>query len=140
MTEDDLRGLLRELKDDPIPADSLARVRLRVAQRREKKSVGTAWKWLVAAFAAAMGVAVVALMLRPDRTPVPKIAATPNRKVIAMPAIPPDAETPRRSKARRTVSRKKPDTHRPQPAFPQDGLVVRIETADPDVVILLIAD
>ena len=33
MTEDEVRLLLRELRDEPVPADSLGRVRLAIAER-----------------------------------------------------------------------------------------------------------
>ena len=45
MTERELQDLLRNMRDEPVPADSLARVRMGVDQRLRKRS----W-WKLATF------------------------------------------------------------------------------------------
>ena len=45
MTDDGLRGLLREMREQPLPADSLARVRMRVAQGVQRRR-----RWKIGAF------------------------------------------------------------------------------------------
>ena len=55
MTEDRMRELFREMHDEPVPADSLARVRMAVSARTERRA---GWFWRVAA-----GVALAACAL-----------------------------------------------------------------------------
>jgi anti-sigma factor RsiW len=123
MTDDEMRSLFREMRAEPVPADSLARVRMAMAQRREKPRV---WLWLVPVLIATA--ALLALVFfRPERPvplPVPPLIAA--NQVPSAPALIP---TP---PIRRAV-------HHPRPRVQSHpGTVMRIETNDPSVVILLV--
>lgn len=121
MTEEEVRGLLRELGGDEVPAGVRAslrsRVEARVAQRRLRW-----WKW---AFAVpAMSLVIWLLMGRTDPAmPLPQIAL----RAPEVPAVPVRAAVYARARVRR-----KPVTI--------SAVEIRIETADPDVVILLTGD
>lgn len=129
MTEDEIRIVLQEMRDDPIPADSLARVRLTVNRRTAAKS---RLPWF-SAIAAAAALALLLVMFRAEPVSVP--AAPLPRAPLVSEARPEKPDPP----VRRVAAIKKP---KPRPSVkPQaDPLVVRIETEDPDVVILLIGD
>jgi hypothetical protein len=131
MTDDHIRTLLREMRDEPAPQESVARVDVGASRRiRRRRTV-----WLFSgAFAAAACFALVVFSLRspqpvtPDSmvrfqpaepTPAPPIFLSPDRK-------PPGTATPAR-----------PPRIRPTPAD-RENVLIRIETPDPDVVILLI--
>jgi hypothetical protein len=131
MTDDHIRTLLREMRDEPAPPESVARVDIGASRRiRRRRTV-----WLFSgAFAAAACFALAIFSLRspqpgtPDSvvrfqpaepTPAPPISLSPERK-------PPGTATPAR---RPRIG--------PIPAKRED-VVIRIETPDPDVVILLI--
>lgn len=124
MTEREIQDLFREMRDEPVPQDSLARVRLGVEQRVGKKSW---WKFAVPL---AMAGCVVAgfLLLRPAEAPVP--VEQPRAPEMAQVVIPPP------ELAVRTAPRPK-RVRRPQRV---EGVpvLIRIETPDPDVVILLV--
>lgn len=128
MTEDELRELLRELRDEPVPADSLVRVRSRVAMRTAARRLGFYWR--IAALLVASACIVVAVVFLRPKAPVvkpapPVVAVTPKPAPVESPA-----PTPPRKRARAAV--KTPP--------PEEDVVIRIETPDPDVVILLIGD
>src|SRR5437899_3126399 len=67
MTEDEIRELLREMGDEPVPADSLRRVRLGVAERTRPRT--KMWWWRGAAVLAAA--ACVSLLILWWRVPTP---------------------------------------------------------------------
>src|SRR5262245_38416110 len=75
MTEDEIRELLREMGNEPVPADSLRRVRLAVAERNGPRT--NMWGWSAAVLAAA---ACVGLMIfwwqepAPIQKPAPAVA------------------------------------------------------------------
>ena len=124
MTEDQMREIFREMRDEPVPADSLARVRARIEQPASK---GNWWKFAVPVAAAGCIVAGF-LLMRPVRTihtpAPPEMAPSEIAQVQAPPEIPVRALTrPRRA--------------RPKPVAGAPVLI-RIETADPEVVILLV--
>jgi hypothetical protein len=127
MTEEEMRTLFREMREEPIPADSLARVRLGVEQGIGKKSW---WK-----FAALMAVAacVVAgfLLLRPVKAPV--AVEQPSAPAIAEVLSPPELPIqPARIAPRPKRVRPRPQRVEVLPVS------IRIETPDPDVVILFV--
>jgi anti-sigma factor RsiW len=142
MTEDDVRALLHEMRDEPVPADSLARVRMAVADRRriEKASPWLAWSWKwLGLIGTAVAVAVLAILLRPAHHSTPTTAAVRNDSVI-VPAPPPAVSSPQHKHDAVKVSTKiRQKVPRVKDA-PAGNLLVRIETADPDVVILLVGD
>ena len=124
MTEEEMRSLFREMRDEPVPADSLARVRSGVEQRTVKKSW---WKFAVPLAVAGCVVAGF-LLLRPAKGPVP--VEQPRAPETAQVLIPPP-ELPVRT-ARRPKRAQRP------PRVEVVPVLIRIETPDPDVVILLV--
>jgi anti-sigma factor RsiW len=133
MTEDEVRLLLRELRDEPVPADSLARVRLAVAERSRKGTwLGKRWRLLGVLAATAM-IMLIALWVRPFRQ-----LSTPD--IALVPAPPPLAISRPTVKAPMSVASKPKKENRRKAAPTGGGVLVRIETADPDVVILLVGD
>jgi hypothetical protein len=130
MTEEEIRNLFREMRDETVPADAVARVRARVADRVERKA-----RWKIGAwFAAAATVLAAVLLILPQSrvhnpADAPRIARKPDRPPPELPAF-----TPRLT-VRPAIRRRRPRTE-DSAAAP----LIRIETSDPEVVILLIAD
>jgi len=122
MTEDEIRSLLREMREEPIPADSLARVRLGVEKRSGKRS---GWKWVVPLALAATVVAGF-LLLRLAKAPVRPVESAP----IEVAQVQPPPETPVRAAPH--SKRVRPEQVKAVP------VLIRIETPDPDVVILFV--
>jgi len=119
-----MRELFREMREEPVPADSLARVRVAVDRRIARRN----W-WKLAIPLAVAGCIVAAfLMLRPAKTPVRTFEIV--QPEIAQVLPPPELPV-------RTVPR--PKRFRPRPG-PIEGVpvLIRIETPDPEVVILLV--
>jgi hypothetical protein len=131
MNDDEIRELFREMREDAVPADSLARVRMAVAAGTQR-SRGWHW-WIPLLIAACCGVAL--LFFRPAAAPVPVLPPMPPAPVVAHREVPPTPDLPA-PKMRRVVHRVRQS---PVPS-PVPGTVVRIETNDPDVVILLVGD
>jgi hypothetical protein len=134
MTEDEIRELFREMRDEPVPPDSKARVRMAVAERTQSWPERLRRRWKVlAAVLAPMCLLLVMLMAR-EKTivlPPPPVVHPP---VVAnvetpVPAPPPQPPVVR---ARRRIA--KP----PRVMASKGASLIRIETPDPDVVILLI--
>lgn len=122
MNEDEMRELFREMREEPVPADSLARVRVGVEQRRRRAAP---WK-ILAAVAAAACIAAGFLFLTPGKpvqpASLPEIAqVTPAAPEISVPP----ASKPKRARRRALRTQAVP-------------VLIRIETPDPDVVILLV--
>ena len=130
MTEEEMRSLFREMRDEPVPADSLARVRMGVERRIGKKSW---WK-----FAVPLGVAgcVVAgfLMLRSAKAPIPigQPIEQPSAPEIAQVIPPPEVPAPVAQTAPRPKRARRPQLVEVVPVS------IRIETPDPGVVILFV--
>ena len=124
MTENEMRELFREIRDEPVPADSLARVRVAVDRRITRRD----WRKLAIPLAVAGCIVAAYLMLRPAKTPVKTIEVI--QPEIAQVIPPPEAPG-------RTAPRRK--RFRPRPG-PIEGVpvLIRIETPDPEVVILLV--
>jgi hypothetical protein len=124
MTEQEMRELFREMREEPVPADSLARVRVVVDRRIARRD----W-WKLAIPLAVAGCIVAAfLMLRPAKTPVRTIEVV--QPEIAQ--VLPQSELPVQTALRPKRSRPRP---RPVEGEP---VLIRIETPDPEVVILLV--
>jgi len=127
MTEEEMRSLFREMRDEPVPADSLARVRLGVEKRTGKRSL---WKWVVLLAVAGCMVAGF-LLLRPAKAPLP--VEQPSAPVIAQVLPPPELPIQTVQAALR------PKRLRSRPRRVEVVPVsIRIETPDPDVVILFV--
>jgi hypothetical protein len=123
MNEQEMREVFREMREEPVPADSLARVRARLDQRVGRRSW---WKFAVPLVAAGCMVAGFLLLIRPAKEPVRIVEPAPVEIAQGQPPaeIPiPVAPRPRRVRPR------------PAQAVP---VLIRIETPDPDVVILFV--
>jgi hypothetical protein len=149
MNDDQITKLLHSMRDDPIPGDSLARVRQGVAARtlgRDRgRTFGTIWRL---AIPVALAGCIAAILLRPVRptapTPVrpeaaveqPALVVPQGRKMV----LPQPAPEPHQL-AHATARPARHFQRRP-PSAPQEAgaSLIRIETPDPDVVILLLAD
>lgn len=128
MTEDDIRDLFREMREDAVPADSLARVRLRTRDRLRRRVQWKVASWVMTgAF-----VVFAALLFRPGA--VHKAVNGPVAELRTSPPAEQPAEPPRMAvrSAIRTARRRA--EHESQTA------AIRIETSDPDVVILLVGN
>ena len=73
MTEQEIRDLFREMRDETVPADALTRVRTRVADRIQRQASWKIGAWLAAA---AMLLAALLLILPQSRVLIP---ADPSR-------------------------------------------------------------
>ena len=124
MTEQEMREVFREMREEPVPADSLARVRAGVDQRVGKRRW---WKFAVPVLVVGCIVAGF-LFLKPAKIPVRTIEPAP----LEIAQVPPPKEIPVRIAPR-------PMRVRPRPQQVTTGpLLIRIETPGPDVVILLV--
>lgn len=128
MNEDRIRELLREMRDEPVPAGSLLRVQAGASERIAASSRrGTAWRVALALAAFAV------LLLRP-----PKPQSVPESIALAPAGRPPEPEL---APAAAKPAPAKPAVRRVRkPPSPDGGAIIRIETPDPDVVILLIGE
>jgi len=130
MNDEELQNLLRDMRDDPVPPDSLVRMRAGLEHRISRRPHWKIAAWLVSCAA----VAVLALLIQRP-TAVHRIADRPaftHERQFRPPETPRvDSPTPVRQAIHRTRRRKPAE-------YPQ--LAIRIETPDPEVVILLIAD
>jgi hypothetical protein len=129
MKEQEMRELFREMRDEPVPADSLARVRAGVEQRIHRKPWLSAWK-IAAALVMAGFIVGAYFLLRPVKSVPIEQASPPEVAQVLPPAeIPALPEIPARPAPRPKRVRLRPE------AVP---VSIRIETPDPDVVILLV--
>ena len=141
MTDDDVRSLLRSLRDETVPADSLARVRLAVAARSEaaksRRRFVLPWKFVGLLASAALTILAVVLFSPTKQTTRP--AAKVRQEVVTAKEVAPPPiinVEPQKPVMSATKSNKPRRDAKPK----SKDMVVRIETADPDVVILLIGD
>src|SRR5437016_7270577 len=150
MTEDQIRNLLGEMRDEPIPPDMRVRVRVAVAERIQSgawvRMFHGRWRFAAVLLATASIVAVL-LFLRPSRAihePTPGVAArqgdarferaTPLEKTEPAPVnVLQRAKHPPRRMAQ-------PAIHGQETLGVRDRVLIRIETPDPDVVIVLVGD
>jgi hypothetical protein len=124
MTEQEMREVFHELREEPVPADSLARVRMGVEQRRRR-----AFSWKIAvALATAACIVAGFLLIRPAKAPVRTVAPAP----LEIAQVQPPEEIPVRTAPRPKRVRPRPQQVKTVP------VLIRIETEDPDVVILLV--
>ncbi len=119
MTDDGIRELLREMRDDVVPADSLARVRARV---EERTGAGRRRWWLVLVFAA-----VLAMVFWPYRPEQPVVKVAREVPVITPPAPKPAAVVAKPARVAKRL---------PKPAA--EASTIRIETPDPNVVLIFV--
>ena len=135
MTEDQIRELFREMRDEPVPPDSKARVRMAVAERTRSwpEKLRRRWKWWAAVLAPAclLLVALMTLQKKVD-APIPPAAPAPPVAVAEAPAPIVAPPRPHIVRARHRVATP------PREIASGGASLIRIETPDPDVVILLI--
>lgn len=132
MTEDEIRDIFREMREEPVPLESLVRVRVRLEGRIRRRT-----PWKIAAWAAACVVLAIAAFTMQTR---PTARQTARQQVaVHRPAAPPvsapDVVDP--VAVRPAIERK---LHKPRPQPSVQPVSIRIETPDPDVVILLVSD
>ena len=135
MNDDEIRALFEEMREEAVPADSLARLRMAVASGTQPSR--RKWWWAAFAIAAACcGIALLAVLFQPA-LPIPPAPAP-----IAARQMPPEVPmvSPGAPVAPVAAPKMRRVVHRvpvaPPPRLP--GTVVRIETNDPNVVILLV--
>ena len=130
MTDEEIRSLFLEMRDDPLPADSLARIRSGVAARMAESRW---WSWLIPLSLAAGILAVVSVLV--FLRPLPPVEAPPVRVASMQPPVSvSEPSNPVPSKMRPNM---RPKAHH---SSSDSGTVVRIETDDPNVVILLVGE
>ena len=126
MTEHEMREIFREMREEPVPADSLVRVRAGVEERVGKRRW---WRVFVPALGAAGCILAVFLLLKPVKTAAPPVKET--AQASALPEIADSRpETPVRTVPRRARLRASHAAIAP--------VSIWIETPDPEVVILLV--
>jgi hypothetical protein len=126
-----MRELFREMREEPVPADSLARVRVAVDQRIHQRPWLSAWK-IAAALVMAVCILAGFLWLRPAKSvPIQQVSPPEIAQALPQIEIPALPEIPARPAPR-------PKRARPRPVVEGVPVSIRIETADPDVVILLV--
>ncbi|HEY3826929.1 MAG TPA: hypothetical protein VGL82_20370 [Bryobacteraceae bacterium] len=130
MTDDQIRDLFHEMREEPVPPDSLALVRMKVEDRVRSRA-----RWKIAAWVTAAAVVMLIALLLPHGTVIHNTAGTktmamrqPAKPSVDVPGTaPPVAVRPAIQKTRR------------RPRASSSPVEIRIETADPDVVILLVS-
>jgi len=147
MNEDQIRELLCDMREDLVPPGSLARVRQGVAESIEARRRLFVPAWRIAAavgcLAVVGGLAGVAMRSRAGRSEPIQHAVQPPVKVIqAVKEQPPELPSPARPVQTRLAVRTARQVRNKQRAAPPPGAatLIRIETPDPEVVILLVAD
>jgi hypothetical protein len=148
MTEDEIRNLLREMRDEPIPPDTRVRVRVAVAERIQSGSWVSMFhgRWKIAAvLLAAASIVAVLLFLRPSTAihgPTPGIAArqpdAPFERATEKTAPAPVRMLQRAKHPARGAAQ--PPARRLETPAAGNGVLIRIETPDPNVVIVLVGD
>ena len=133
MTEDQIRELFREMRDEPVPPDSKARVRMAVAERRQSwaKKLRRRWK-VLAAVAAPACLLVILMVATRENTIAPPPAPVVQSPVVASVETEAPAPQPHIVRERRRIAKEPPEI------ASKGANLIRIETPDPDVVILLI--
>jgi len=142
MNDDQIRGLLHEMRDDPIPADSMARVRqavmARASTRGGRRGLGVALKLAVPA---ALASCIVVVLLRPPARHNAPPPVQPADAIEEKAPAPPVAAAVQHKHSRTNARAARHFQQEPAPTAQADGAsLIRIETPDPGVVILLLAD
>ncbi len=130
MNDDEMRELFREIREEPVPADSLTRVRAAVDRRVQNRRWLFGWK-LAAALAMAGCLVAGFLQLNPVK---PVTQVSPPEIARVLPPVE-NAALPERPVVRVARPRR---ARRPRPVVEGVAVSIRIETPDPDVVILLV--
>jgi hypothetical protein len=134
MNEQEIRNLLREMRDEPVPVDSLVRVRLRVDDGIRRRA-----RWRIGAWAMACASVLLAALFAwrgMEVREVVQVGSEPLPIVRSEKVRPEELPLAITRPAVRPAIRRRPH---PIVREPQ-SLVIRMETADPDVVILLVSE
>ncbi len=136
MTEDQLRELFRDMRDEPVPADSKARVRMAVAERTQswRERLRRNWKLLGVVLVPACLLLLVSL---PQEKRAPQLTAL-QPLVAKAPAEPVVQENP--EPAPRIVPTHQRIAKVRRAATRSVAAVIRIETDDPNIVIMLVGN
>lgn len=129
MNEDQVRKLLREMREETVPANSLARVRMNVAGRTRQSSRRRIAAW-VTAFAA-LAVAGILMQSGALVQKAVRVSTAATKTEQALPLLP--ARDPWRPAVQRT-------RRHSRSGAPVQTVSIRIETPDPDVVIWLVGN
>jgi hypothetical protein len=138
MNDNELRELFSEMREDPVPAESLARVRMAVTGRLQSRRRAFGMGWKIGVPLAVAGCLTVAIWrprtAAPVRAPIAPVAAI--EPSVAVEARPP---RPVHKRVRAAAKAAAPARH-VLPAPPPSGASeIRIENPnDPEVVIVLI--
>lgn len=131
MNEDQVHDLLREMREESVPTDSLARVRRNVAERTRRSVRWKPFAWAMACAAIAFAGILLQSGVFVRRAIQTAIAVRPQARELALPVLP--SRQPVRPAIRRVRVR-------PRPVPVVRTASIRIETPDPDVVILLVGE
>jgi len=142
MNDDQIRELLHEMREDLVPANSLARVRqaimARASARVGRRGLGVAWKLAVPA---ALASCIVVVLLRPPARHNAPPPVQPADAIEEKTPAPPVAAAVQHKHSRTNARAARHFQQEPAPTAQADGAsLIRIETPDPGVVILLLAD
>jgi hypothetical protein len=134
MNEQEIRDLLREMRDEPVPVDSLVRVRLGLDDRIRRRA-----KLRIGAWATACASVLLTGLFAWQGMQVPEV---PRYEAERLPIV--RSERPQPEELPLSVARPavRPAIRRMPHRIPRDpqSVVIRMETADPDVVILLVSE
>ena len=134
MNEQEIRNLLREMRDEPVPVDSLVRVRLRLDDRIRRRARWRAGAWAMAC-ASVLFAAIFAWQGVADRE-MPRGGAAALPIIGQHEAQPEEVPLTIAPPAVRPAIRRRPRRVEREP----QSVVIRMETEDPDVVILLVSE
>jgi anti-sigma factor RsiW len=134
--EDKIRQLLHALKDEPVPPDSLVRVRTQIAKRTQRAfwtRLGGPWVWSAALTPLFILLLTVGFITYKLQQPIAAIES--HNRVAGVPQVPIPATATFEAQSVKV-------RHRPalNQKTPESDISIRIETEDPNVVILLIGD
>ena len=134
MNEQEIRILLREMRDEPVPADSLVRVRLRLDDRIRRRA-----RWRIGVWAMACASVLLAALFAWQGMAVREM---PRGGGEALPIIGQHEAQPEELPLTITPPAVRPAIRRTPHRFAREpqSVVMRMETADPDVVILLVSE
>lgn len=138
MTDDQIRELLQSLRDEPVPPDSLVRVRQRVEERTSGKAAGRGafFRWVLLS-AAAFACVVIAIVSTSSRRTSPDLALRPAPQPTApagtTASVPPLLVSPK------PVPQLARNSAKPVRKQRTGNTLIKIETPDPDVVLFFVA-
>ena len=138
MTEDEIRETLREMRDVPVPPDSLARVRLKLEHGIRRRFARRPAAFLVTVSATLLAVFLFGPVVH-RRAPVANPAAQRQPKMAVIEATRPEQQPAKDAlPASIPIVRAHHRLRRKAPAAAP--VTIRIQTPDPDVLIVLVGD